>query len=390
MATGVRRIKKLSLDVVNRIAAGEVVQRPANAVKELLENSIDAGSTSISITAANGGLKYLQIKDNGSGIHKDDLKIICERHTTSKLTNFDDLKSISTFGFRGEALSSISHIAHMSIVTMTATDECAWRAEYKDGVIAPVDGKDISPSAGVKGTTITIEDMFYNLAARKKAMQKPNEEYVRIVDVVTKYAIHNSGIQFNLKRRDENTSEVHTSKNSSIKDNIRALYTPAVARELVHINVKHDRVDFQAYITKPSFHKKKGTFILFINNRLVDCKVLKKALELVYAPYLPKGNHPFIYLSLSLDPTTVDVNVHPTKNEVRFLNQDEIIEIVKKSFMDILESTNEGRTFYAQSLLPTSNANNDTNTNNADPDESTSTTNNNNKKEDWNDDLLFN
>lgn len=166
-----------------------------------------------------GGLKFLQIKDNGCGIKKADLPIVCERFTTSKLKTFDDLKTVSTYGFRGEALSSMSHVSHLSIVTMTVEDSCAWkyvilinqnlnntifylfvRAVYKDSKLVSQAGEDITPIAGVKGTTITIEDMFYNVPSRKKALQKPQEEFIRVVDVVTKYAIHNSGVAINLKK----------------------------------------------------------------------------------------------------------------------------------------------------------------------------------------------
>jgi len=184
------RIVKLEETVVNRIAAGEVVQRPSAAIKEMLENCLDAGSTSITVTAKGGGLQLLQIQDNGHGIRVEDLGIVCERFTTSKLRSFEDLKTISTFGFRGEALASITHVAHVTITTKTADSACAYKAKYSDGKLVPLkqgDKPDPKPCAGVTGTTITVEDLFYNMQTRKQAFKNVNEQYQRILDVVTKY-----------------------------------------------------------------------------------------------------------------------------------------------------------------------------------------------------------
>jgi len=367
-------IKRLDDSVVGLIAAGEVIHRPANALKELLENSLDAGSTQVSIVVKNGGMKFLQIKDNGHGIKKEDMAIVCERFTTSKLTKFEDLKAIATYGFRGEALSSISHIAHLSIVTMTAKDTCAWRADYKDGKLLERNGKaEVTPTAGVKGTTITVEDMFYNVPSRKKALAKVHEEYVRIVDLVAKYAIHNAGIAITLKRKEETTSDVHTLKTYGTVDCIRAIYTQEVAKSLLAIDGTDQKLscEIQGYISNPSYHKRKNDFILFINHRLVDCKPLKKSVHALYATLLPRGCHPFLYFSLQLNPKNVDVNIHPTKSEVRFLHQDEIIQKVCELVQAQLDSTNASRTFHTQSLsssLPLPD----------DDDIQNSTTNNNN------------
>jgi DNA mismatch repair protein MLH1 len=203
-----RKIKPLDPQLVNRIAAGEIIQRPFNALKELIENSLDAGSTLINIQIKEGGLKLIHITDNGCGIDKDDLAIVCERFTTSKLKEFDDLKSINTFGFRGEALASISHVSRLSIVTKTAKAPCAYKAAYSDGKLV---GDGIKPTAAAsRGTQIIVEDLFYNSSIRRNAMRSGAEEFAKIYEVVSRYAIHNYHAGFFLKRSGESSSDLKT------------------------------------------------------------------------------------------------------------------------------------------------------------------------------------
>jgi DNA mismatch repair protein MLH1 len=203
-----RRIKPLDPQLVNRIAAGEIIQRPFNALKELIENSLDAGSTVINVQIKEGGLKLIHITDNGCGIEKEDLKIVCERFTTSKLKEFEDLKSINTFGFRGEALASISHVSRLSIITKTATSPCAFKASYSDGKLI---GDGIKPTAAAsKGTQIIVEDLFYNSSIRRNALRSGSEEFAKIYEVVSRYAIHNYHSSFFLKRIGESTSDLKT------------------------------------------------------------------------------------------------------------------------------------------------------------------------------------
>ncbi|KAF6208436.1 hypothetical protein GE061_016892 [Apolygus lucorum] len=270
-------IKKLDEVVVNRIAAGEVIQRPANALKELLENSLDAKSTNIQVTLKNGGLKLLQIQDNGTGIRKQDMDIVCERFTTSKLTKFEDLTSIATFGFRGEALASISHVAHLTITTKTAAQQCAFRAQYEDGKLKGPP----KPCAGNQGTLISVEDLFYNVATRKKVLKNPTEEFVKIADVVGNYAVHNPAVGFILKRQGETTSDIKTNPSSTHVDVIRAVYGEHIARELMEVEFSHEVLKFKmhGYISNVNYSTKKLIFILFINNRLVDSTALRKAIE---------------------------------------------------------------------------------------------------------------
>lgn len=297
-----------------------------------------------------GGLKLLQIQDNGTGIRKEDLSIVCERFTTSKLEKFDDLSTISTYGFRGEALASISHVAQLSIQTKTKDEVCAYKAEYKDGKLK----NDPKPCAGNQGTIITVEDLFYNVPQRKNALKAPNEEFQKIYDVVSKYAIHNSSIAFLLKKHGENNS-IRTSGNGNREENIQLIYGANVTTDMVHAELddKEMRFKMTASVTTGNYNTmKKGIFLLFINHRLVESSNLKIALDTVYSTILPRGMHPFVYISLELDPANVDVNVHPTKHEVHFLHEEAIVEKIRDCLEGKLLAKNDSRTFYTQSRLP--------------------------------------
>ncbi|KAL8694823.1 MAG: hypothetical protein Q9218_000582 [Villophora microphyllina] len=352
-----KRIKALDQDVVNKIAAGEIIVAPVHALKELIENAVDAGSTSIEILAKDGGLKLLQITDNGHGIRRDDLPILCERFTTSKLKTFEDLTSIGTYGFRGEALASISHIAHLSITTKTADSSCAWRAHYADGKLVPPkpgQNPEPKPTAGRGGTQITVEDLFYNIPSRQKAFRSPSEEYAKILNVVGRYAVHCTGVAFSCKKHGDSAMSISTPSSASTVDCIRQIHGSAVANELIEFAVSDQKWGFKAsgWTSNANYHVKKTTLLLFINHRSVESPVIKKAIEQTYSTFLPKGGHPFTYLSLDIDPQRVDVNVHPTKREVNFLNEEEIIESICHEINLKLFSVDTSRTFTTQSLLP--------------------------------------
>ncbi|XP_023267524.1 DNA mismatch repair protein Mlh1 isoform X1 [Seriola lalandi dorsalis] len=343
-------IRRLDETVVNRIAAGEVIQRPANAVKEMIENCLDAKSTNIQVTVKDGGLKLLQIQDNGTGIRKEDMEIVCERFTTSKLQTFEDLSAIATYGFRGEALASVSHVAHVTITTKTADAKCAYRASYSDSKLKGPP----KPCAGNQGTQILVEDLFYNVSTRRKALKSPSDEYSRIVEVVSRYAIHNSGKSFSVKKQGETVADVRTLPNASVVDNIRAVFGNAVSRELIEVGCEDQKLAYKmkGYISNANYSVKKCILVLFINHRLVESSALKKAIETVYAAYLPKNTHPFLYLSLEIASQNVDVNVHPTKHEVHFLHEDSVIESVQKHIESKLLGSNSSRTYFTQTLLP--------------------------------------
>lgn len=358
-------IHRLHQSLINRIAAGEIIHRPVSALKELLENCLDARATSIKITAKDGGMKLLQIQDNGCGIRRNDLPILAERFTTSKISSFSDLSRITTYGFRGEALASISHIAHLSVVTKTRSDAHAWKACYLDGVLVPSkqgQTPDPKPCAGVDGTIITIEDMFYNTPIRLSALRSPSEEYAKILDVVTKYAVHNPTISFLCKKAGSPSPEISTSPVSDVHQAIRSLYGHAIAKELLHVDVTseqfNDGIDdpekwsAEVYCTNANYQAKKMVFLLFINHRLVESSPLKRAIESVYSGFLPKGTFPFVYSSIEMDPRSVDVNVHPTKREVLFLNEEAIIERISDAIQQNVVGKSQSRVFEYQTLLP--------------------------------------
>ncbi|OTA24871.1 hypothetical protein BTJ68_11999 [Hortaea werneckii EXF-2000] len=352
-----RRIRALHEDVVNKIAAGEIIVAPVHALKELIENAVDAGSTSLEIMVKDGGLKLLQITDNGSGIQKDDLPILCERFTTSKLKAFEDLQAIGTYGFRGEALASISHIAHLSITTKTADSSCAWKAHYAGGKLAPPKaGQSADPKAcaGRQGTQIQVEDLFYNVPTRRRAFRSASEEYTKIAEVVGKYAVHCKGVAFSCKKHGEAGAGIMVPVGAGVRDRIRMVHSSAVANELIDLDVNNTQYGFRCdgLVSNANYSGKRTTLLLFINHRAVESSAIKKAVEQTYAMFLPKGGKPFLYLSLEINPARVDVNVHPTKREVNFLNEEEIIELICDDIRERLGKVDTSRTFLTQSLLP--------------------------------------
>jgi len=288
---------------------------------------------------------------------KEDLPILCERFTTSKLKSFEDLTSIGTYGFRGEALASISHIAHLTVTTRTKDSTCAFRAHYDSGRLAPAkpgQSPDPKPTAGRQGTQITVEDLFYNVPTRRRAFRSASEEYNKILDVVGRYAVHCDGVAFSCKKHGEASTTISTQSSSSTVDRIRQIHGSSVANELIEFTSSASQWGYRArgWTTNANYHVKKTTLLLFINHRSVDSTNIRKAIEQTYSAFLPKGGHPFTYLSLDIDPHRVDVNVHPTKREVNFLNEDEIIEKICTDIRSKLADVDTSRTFMTQTLLP--------------------------------------
>ncbi|XP_039124068.1 DNA mismatch repair protein MLH1 isoform X1 [Dioscorea cayenensis subsp. rotundata] len=348
------RIWRLEESVVNRIAAGEVVQRPSSVVKELVENSLDAGATSISVVVKDGGLKLIQVSDNGHGIRYEDLAILCERHTTSKLSTFEDLQTIKSMGFRGEALASMTYVGHVTVTTITEGQLHGYRASYRDGVME----QEPRPCAAVKGTQIMVENLFYNMIARRKNLQNSNDDYPKVVDLISRFAIHYMNVSFSCRKHGANRADVHTVAAFSRLEAIRNVYGVNVARDLLEITVSDDNpacsvFNMDGFVSNANYAAKKTTMVLFINDRLVECTALKRAIEVVYSATLPKASKPFIYMSINLPPEHVDVNIHPTKREVSLLNQESIVDRIQNAIESKLMSSNTTRTFISQPINST-------------------------------------
>ncbi|KAI3872153.1 hypothetical protein MKW98_011645 [Papaver atlanticum] len=347
------KIHRLEESVVNRIAAGEVIQRPVSAVKELVENSLDASSTSINVVVKDGGLKLIQVSDDGHGISYEDLPILCERHTTSKLSVFEDLQSIKSMGFRGEALASMTYVAHVTVTTITNGQLHGYRVSYKDGVME----SEPKPCAAVKGTQMMIENLFYNMTARRKTLQNSADDYAKIVDLICRFGVHHTNVSFSCRKHGATRADVHTVATPSRLDAIRSIYGVSVARDLMEVTALDDDQSgsvfkMHGYISNSNYSAKKITMVLFINDRLVDCTSLKRAIEVVYAATLPRASKPFIYMSIVLPPEHVDINIHPTKREVSLLNQETIIEKIQMAVESNLRNTNSARTFHTQTAEP--------------------------------------
>lgn len=334
-----RRIIQLEEAVINRIAAGEVVVRPANALKELIENSLDAGSTRIVCMVKSGGLKMLRIEDDGHGIRQEDLPILCERFTTSKLEKYEDLLGIGTFGFRGEALASISHVAQVTVTTMTSQDTCASVAQYSEGKMISV-----RPCAGTRGTTLVVENLFFNNPTRKQSLREAME-HSKVLEVIQRYSVHYPNVAFTC-RKNNGASELTTGA-ASQRDVIASIWGQGLARELFPFQMQSEepRFSFKGFASNPNYSARALNLILFINNRLVDCGPLKRAVEAVYQPVLPRHQHPWVYLSLQVDATTIDVNVHPTKMEVQFLHEETISQRLQETLSLQLRSMGASRSF---------------------------------------------
>jgi DNA mismatch repair protein MLH1 len=254
-------------------------------------------------------------------------------------------------------LASISHIAHLSVTTKTKESSCAWRAHYLDGNLVPAkpgQTAEPKPVAGRNGTQITVEDLFFNVPNRRRAFRSPSDEFNKIIDMVGRYAVHCEGVAFSCKKHGESGASISIQASATTVDRIRQIHGSAVANELVEFFSSDTRWEFEAtgFISNANYSVKKTTLLLFINHRCVESSFVKKAIEQLYSTFLPKNGHPFIYLSLEIAPHRVDVNVHPTKREVHFLNEDEIIQAICETIRIKLAAVDTSRTFKTQTLLP--------------------------------------
>lgn len=325
------KIHVLDTALINKIAAGEVIERPASVVKELVENSIDAGSTSITIEIKDGGINYIRITDNGKGIPPDEIKTAFLRHATSKLQNFDDLMSILTLGFRGEALSSIASVSQVELTTRVKEEESAVKIEVHGGKILSEER-----IASNVGTTFVMKNLFYNTPARRKFLKKSAAESGYISDMVNKIALGHPHISF--KFINNGTVILHTSGNNDIKTAIFHIYGKEAAKKMLPLEISKNSFTLKGMIGKPELNRGNRSYEnFFVNGRFIKSQIVQKAVEDAYQGRLMVGKFPVFVIDLTVPANTVDVNVHPAKLEVRFSDEDFIYELVKEGVINSLK-----------------------------------------------------
>ncbi len=318
-------IRVLPVAVVNRIAAGEVVERPASVVKELLENSLDAGSGRIVVEVKDGGRRLIKVSDNGDGMSRVDAAMAFQRHATSKLQSDDDLWTIRTLGFRGEALSSIAAVSKVRLLTCRQDESAGTEVQLTGGTLAKAD-----KAAAAPGTTIEVAELFYNTPARKKFLKSPATELSHICQVVQQTALARPGVHLRLVHNGQQVFEYPAV--SSRRDRILQVYGAEVARDFVVVQGEHPGVVLEGYAVDAARVRTKRTpQDVFVNLRPVKNAAVLHAVYDGYGPSLAKGRHPVFVLFLDVDPGRVDVNVHPTKREVRFAEQDVIHSLVRQA-----------------------------------------------------------
>ncbi len=315
-------IKVLDQNTINQIAAGEVIDRPASVVKELLENAIDAKATAITVEIKDGGISFIRITDNGCGIEKEDIKVAFLRHSTSKIRTAVDLVTVSSLGFRGEALSSISAVAMVELITKTKESFCGTRYVIEGG-----EEKSIEDIGVPDGTTFIVRNLFYNTPARRKFLKSANTEASYISDIVEKIALSHPEISIRFIINNQN--KLHTSGNGSLRDVVYTVYNREIATNVIEINNSCQFMKITGYIGKPLISRgNRGYENYFINNRYVKSNFISRAIEDAYKSFLMQHKYPFTCINLQVDPELLDVNVHPSKMELRFRNQEEIYPFV--------------------------------------------------------------
>lgn len=311
-----KRIQRLSPRLANQIAAGEVVERPANIVKELVENALDAGSTRIDIDAEQGGVKLLRIRDDGHGIDKDDLALALSRHATSKIITLDDLEAVASLGFRGEALASISSVSRLALTSRTSEAEQAWQVT--------AEGRDmeaqLSPAAHPAGTTVEVRDLFFNTPARRKFLRTEKTEFSHLEEAFKRLALSRYDIGFSLRHNGRVVHQLRSAQRTVDREKrVASLLNPQFIDSAVHLDTEAAGLSLQGWVGLPTFSRSQADMqYFFVNGRVVRDKLVAHAIKQAYRDVLYHGRHPAFVLYLWLDAKLVDVNVHPTKHEVRF------------------------------------------------------------------------
>ena len=318
---------------INKIAAGEVIERPASVIKEMVENSIDAGATNITVEIKNGGISYIKVSDNGKGIAQDDLEIAFERHATSKIRNADDLDTVTSMGFRGEALASIAAIANVEMVSKTQEQDIGYRIVVEAGNVLEKE------EAGCKtGTTITVRNLFFNTPVRYKFLKKDYTESGYVEDAITRIALVNPNIA--IKLINTGKTVIQTNGNGDIKSVIYSIYGKDIANGVMEVSYKYEDINVVGVVGKPEIARSNRTRqLFFVNKRYIKDKTLTAATEQAYKGLIPIGKFGFVILNIEMNPAKVDVNVHPAKLEVRFEEENKIFQAIYHAIKDTLLKT---------------------------------------------------
>ncbi|MDY6857311.1 MAG: DNA mismatch repair endonuclease MutL [Thermodesulfobacteriota bacterium] len=327
------KIRILSEILANKIAAGEVIERPASVVKELIENAIDAGSTQIIIDVKAGGRTSIKVMDNGEGMERDDALLALERHSTSKVYSEADLLEINTMGFRGEALPSIASVSKMGLTTKTA-DALAGTYIYSEGGKI----KEVSDAGCPPGTVVEVNSIFYNTPARRKFLKTVTTEFGHIADVISQIALTNQGIHFRLNHNDREVINTPITKN--LKNRVVELLGRDVYENLYDILLREDSIKINGFISQPNFTRSTSKSIYtYINRRLIRDRVVNHAVMEAYRPFLMKNRYPIVFLFIDILPHFVDINVHPTKREVRFKEQKKVYTLIVEALHRTLKKS---------------------------------------------------
>ncbi|PQL11033.1 DNA mismatch repair endonuclease MutL [Veillonella sp. T11011-6] len=325
-------IHVLDETTINKIAAGEVVERPASVIKELIENSIDASATNIEVEIGDGGVAYMRITDNGIGMTEEDARLAILRHATSKIQHVEDLFDIASLGFRGEALASIASVSHFSLTTRKADSDLGTRITVDGGTFT-----DCIPYGAAPGTTIEIRDLFYNTPARRKFLKTERTESSKIQDIVGKLALSNPHISFKLIVDDR--VAIITPGNGNIGDTVAALYGYKTKDDIFSVAYESDSIYIDGVVSKPTLLKSTRIWqTIIVNNRVISDKTIMKAIDNAYHALLPKNGHPLVVLNITVPAEMVDINVHPRKSEVKFSDDKIIFKAVYHGILNALNN----------------------------------------------------
>ena len=315
---------------INKIAAGEVIERPASVIKEMVENSIDAGATNITVEIKNGGISFIKVTDNGKGIAQDDLEIAFERHATSKIRSADDLDTVTSMGFRGEALASIAAISTVELTSKTKEQEIGYKVVVEAGDI--LQKEEIGCQ---NGTTITVRNLFFNTPVRYKFLKKDYTEAGYIEDVITRIALVNPNIS--IKLISSGKTIIQTNGSGELKNVIYSIYGKDVANGIMETTYEYEDIKITGVIGKPEIARSnRSNQLFFVNKRYIKDKTLTAATEQAYKGLIPIGKFGFVVLNIEMDPAKVDVNVHPAKLEVRFQEENKVFQAVYHAIKDTL------------------------------------------------------